>query len=147
MARKPQKRLCKQPPRYHFALNEYQTVRFSKCPQCRKLTFNRKFPLLIHVERWGLIILGKTCRYCSQCELIIAHEAELVHEIDLFYQEHCPHLKRSGYFAVGTVERKTWKKGLLSEPGKIGDVLEKAADFKGYVKLYVDPGGWRPANP
>ncbi len=25
----------------------------------------RKFALLIHVDKWGPMVLGKTCRYCT----------------------------------------------------------------------------------
>ena len=69
----------KLPPRYTFILNPYQDTRLSKCTICRKPTHMRKVALLIHIEEWGLLALGKTCRYCSHCELIIAHRDELEH--------------------------------------------------------------------
>lgn len=65
------------PPRYTFALNPYQDARFSKCPKCNRATYLRKFPLLIHIDEYGPIVLGKTCRYCSKCEFIIVHQDEL----------------------------------------------------------------------
>jgi hypothetical protein len=37
----------------------------------------RKFPLLIHMDGYGLLNLGKTCRYCAKCEFIIAHQDQL----------------------------------------------------------------------
>jgi hypothetical protein len=32
---------------------------------------------VIHVEGFGLVLLGKTCRLCLECETLVAHQAEL----------------------------------------------------------------------
>lgn len=53
------RRLGKLPLRYRFALNPFSEVRWSKCPLCEKLTYNRKFPLLIHVDQHGPVILAR----------------------------------------------------------------------------------------
>ena len=63
--------------RYSFILNPYCDVRLSKCPRCDRPTHPRKFALLIHVDTWGPLVLGKTGPYCSRCELIVAHQDEL----------------------------------------------------------------------
>ncbi len=55
----PKRRLGKLPPRYRFALNQYAETRWSKCPICSWLTYVRKFPLLIHIDGFGLLIFGK----------------------------------------------------------------------------------------
>lgn len=68
-------------PRYRFALNPFPEVRWSRCPRCEKLTHARKFPLLIHIDGLGLLTLGKTCRYCTPCEFVIADQAELEEEL------------------------------------------------------------------
>ena len=70
-------RLGKQPPRYRFFLNPYQDARFSKCPQCANKTGQRKLPLFIHIDPKQPLLLNKTCRYCSYCDLLIAHQNEL----------------------------------------------------------------------
>ncbi len=67
--------------RYSFLLNPFSDIRLSKCPQCDRSIHPRKFPLVIHVENWGPIVLGKTCRYCSRCELIMANQDELEAEL------------------------------------------------------------------
>jgi hypothetical protein len=79
-------KIGKLPPRYSFILNPYADERLSKCPTCSKPTHLRKFALLIHIDEWGPMILGKTCRYCTPCELIIAHQDEL--EAQLAYSLH-----------------------------------------------------------
>ena len=137
------KRIGGQPPRYSFILNPYPDVRVSKCPQCNRLTFNRKFPLFIHVEGFGPLVLGKTCRYCAQCELIVAHQNELEAQL----ANGPAHLKpgAGGYFVIGTMDRKSWQKGLHGGDGAASATLEQVADFKRVLELHVDPGGWRPA--
>src|SRR5262245_20244008 len=78
-------------PRYSFILNPYRDARLSKCPKCERLTFLRNFAMFIHVDKWGPLVLGKTCRYCARCELIVAHqdelEAELAHSLAKFAPE------------------------------------------------------------
>lgn len=61
------KRLGKLPRRYRFALDPFAEVRWSRCPRCDNPTFNRKFPLFVHVDGFGPVILGKTRRYCAAC--------------------------------------------------------------------------------
>jgi hypothetical protein len=46
---------------------------------------------------------------------------------------------------LGTVDRKTWKKGLEGGTG-LGSILDHMADFKKYYDLHVEPGGWFPAE-
>ena len=48
-------------PLYKFFLNPYADVRFtSSCPSCGGKTYQRKFPLAVHVSDWGMVILNKT---------------------------------------------------------------------------------------
>src|SRR5262249_29715675 len=74
-------RIGKRPPQYSFILNPYSDVRLSKCPKCERPTHPRKFALVIHIQNWGPLVLGKTCRYCTRCQLIIAHQDELEAEM------------------------------------------------------------------
>jgi hypothetical protein len=139
------KRAGKLEPRYSFLLNPYSDIRLSKCPACGRLTHLRKFALFIHVDGWGPLVLGKTCRYCTPCELIMAHRDELEAELAHGPAHLAPNAGGKGYLVLGTVERKTWQKGL--EGGQpLGEALDHLADFKEYFDLKVEPGGWRPAN-
>ncbi len=138
-------RFGKLPPRYTFALNPYQDVRFSSCPKCKRLTYLRKFPLLIHVDQLGPFALGKTCRYCSKCELIIAHQDELERVLAAMFAQHAPQLIGNAYFVLGTVEKKVWKQG-LDNPMALGDTREHTADFKRYVMLEYQPAQWVPTG-
>ena len=75
--KKKSPQLGKPPRLYRFFLNPYQDVRFSSCPQCANKTRQRKLPLFIHVSPAQPVTLNKTCRYCPNCDLLIAHQDEI----------------------------------------------------------------------
>jgi hypothetical protein len=136
------KRVGGKPPKYSFILNPYSDVRVSKCPKCNRLTYARKFPLFIHVEGFGPLVLGKTCRYCAKCELIVAHQDELEAQLANGPAQVKP--GKGGYLVIGTMDKKAWEKGLYGE-GESAATLQQVADFKKVPILQVDPGGWGPA--
>ena len=131
------------PRRYVFILNPYTDVRLSKCPQCGRPTHSRKFALLIHIDKFGQLAIGKTCRYCTRCELLIAHqdelEAELVHSLTRI----APEVAGNEYLVIGTMDKKAWQRGLYGG-GTLGSSLEYVAEFKKVLDLKVE-GGWAPA--
>jgi hypothetical protein len=133
-------------PRYSFLVNPHVDVRLSKCPRCERPTHLRKFARFVHVEGWGPLVLGKTCRYCTPCELIMAHQHEL--EAELAQSPARLALRPGGddYLVVGTVERKVWLKGLEGSGTAMAEILEHTADFKKYFDLHYEPGGWFPAG-
>jgi hypothetical protein len=138
-------KLGKLPPRYSFMLNPYKDIRVSKCPRCRKLTHMRKFVLLVHVEGWGLFAQGKTCRYCTPCELIIAHKDELEGELVRFFERHSPEMIGNPYLALGTVVKEHWKQWLGGEGEPLLEALEHVADIKKVLELRMT-GGWQPMS-
>jgi hypothetical protein len=139
-------RLGKQPARYAFLLNPYTDVRLSKCPTCRRPTHPRKFALLIHADGWGPLALGKTCRYCARCELVIVHKDELDAELAHSLAELAPEAVGREYVVLGTLDRKVWQRGLRGAGPPLAETLEHVAEFAKVLQLEVDPGGWRPAG-
>jgi hypothetical protein len=138
------KRLGGLPARYSFMLNPYSDQRLSKCPQCEKLTHMRKFALFIHIEGVGPLALGKTCRYCSPCELIMAHKDELDAEIEHALSNRAPEAIGNEYLVLGTMDRKLWQRSLAGgQP--LDEALKHVAEFKKHLTLQVEPGGWVPA--
>ena len=103
----------------------------------------RKFPLLIHIDGFGLLTLGKTCRYCPKCEFIIAHQDDLEHYMTEAFSESYPEIIGNDYFVVGTVETKVWREGMV-EPLKIEKLLEHTADIKDRMVLHYEQRGWAP---
>jgi len=136
----------KLPPRYSFILNPYDNVRLSKCPRCQKPTHMRKFALLIHVEGWGLLALGKTCRYCTPCELIIAHQDELEDELVGVLERHAPEVIGNPYVVGGTVEKRHWEKWLGNKGEPLKKALEHFVQFKEILEFKIEGGGWAPAR-
>ena len=137
-------RIGTQPPRYSFILNQYPDERLSRCPQCQKLTHLRKFALLINIDDWGPMVLGKTSRYCTPCELIMVHQDELEGELAHSFASLAPKVIGNEYIVLGTVDRKLWKQGLKGEQPQLEEMLKQMADFKRVLTLEVEPGGWYP---
>lgn len=132
------------PPRYSCLLNPHSETRLSRCPKCERPTHPRKFALLIRVEGHDPLVLGKTVRYCTPCELLIVHQDELEAELVNFFGRTAPQLVGNPYQVLGTVDMKVWRQGL--EGGQpAATVMEAVAPFKKYYDLEFDPGGWRPA--
>ena len=143
--KKTQQRLGELPPRYSFMLNPYETERLSKCPKCNQLTKQRKFALFIHVDDLGTVLLGKTCRFCPYCDLIMAHQDELEQELANNLAFIDSGAIGNDYLVLGTVDMKVWRKGLKGG-NDFDTVLKHTADFKKYFDLIVEPGGWYPAG-
>jgi hypothetical protein len=126
------------PPRYSFVLNPHANVRLTKCPNCRKATHLRKFALFIHVGEWGAMALGKTCRYCSQCEVMMVQQAELEEELAHGLSRVAPQVQAKDYLVLGTIEKKAWRKGLKAKAKPLAAMLDHVAQFKHHYKL--EPG-------
>jgi hypothetical protein len=139
-------RIGKLPPRYGFMLNPFPQTRLSRCPKCERLTFPRKFALLIHVEGWGPYVQGKTCKYCARCELIMCQQDELEEQLTQAFLRLGPDLVGNEYVVLGTVATRVWKRAVRGATPGLGEALEHVAQFKGYHDLRYDPGGWRHAD-
>ena len=140
------KRIGKLPPRYSFILNPYVDERLSKCPKCRRPTHNRKFALFIHIYDWGPMVLGKSCRYCTPCELIMAHKDELESELGHTFSSMAPDVVGNAYLVLGNVDKKVWKRSLEGNGLDLQEILGHMADFNKVLRLEVEPGGWYPAG-
>lgn len=135
-------RLGALPPRYSFVLNPYPRARFTRCPTCDARTRLRKLPLVVHVEHSAgprLVIVGKTCRLCVTCDLLIAHRAELARLIAS--SAVADETKPPSYAVLGTADRRVWRRGLVRTI-TLGEVRDCMADFKGHMRVDFTPGGW-----
>ena len=128
------------PPRYSFVLNPHRRERFTRCPSCEASTRIRKIPLVVHVDNPNeprLILLNKSCRLCLRCETLIVHQAEL--ELVISIAE--PSAAQSGYVVLGTIDRFTWREGLVGG-AQLADIRAHMADFKKYLNVEVIPAHW-----
>ncbi|MCH7620820.1 MAG: hypothetical protein IH870_02875 [Chloroflexi bacterium] len=90
--------------------------------------------------------LGKTCRYCTRCEVMIVHQDELEAELANQFWSVAPEVIGNNYIALGTVDKKTWQRGLQGSGSLLEEALKHTADFKQHLELKVKPGGWYPAS-
>jgi hypothetical protein len=90
-----------------------------------------------------MVIVGKTCRLCAACDLLIAHGAELARLIAIsgFADETNP----PSYVVLGTADRRVWRRGLVS-PITLGEVRDRMSDFKRYMRVDFTPSGWSYAG-
>jgi len=133
-------------PRYGFFLNPYSDVRFvTCCPNCGRPPRQRKLPLAVHVDDWGMVVLNKTCRFCPVCELLIANRDELESLLANLFQRLAPAVIGSHYFVVGTVERQGWRRG-LTNPLAVSELRAVLHDFKDH-HFFEPPQRWVRAGP
>jgi hypothetical protein len=102
----------------------------------------RHRPLVIHVEHPAgarLTILGKTCRLCLVCEMLIVHEADISRL--LIASGVAAGSGTSAYVVLGTVVPRVWRAG-LTRGVTLEAVRASMADFKQYMRIDVTPGGW-----
>jgi hypothetical protein len=133
------------PPRYKFYLNPYSEYRFTSCPICEKLMKWRKFPLMIHVDPMMLIVLNMHCRFCPDCDLLIAHQNELEAQLAAHMSEHDPSVIGNKYIVIGTMERPAWREG-MRQPKLLAEMLKYIADFKEELSFTIRPAGWYPVD-
>lgn len=138
---KKELRLGKLPPMYNFVLNPYADARFTRCPGCEQKMRQRKVPLFIHVHPLNPVVLGYTCRYCPDCDLLIAHQDEIEGLLANLFAELDPSVVGNDYLVLGTVERKPWRES-LKQPKGIEEMLEHLHDFKEVRTVEYQPAGW-----
>ena len=139
------RRFGKLPPRYRFILNPYPDQRFSSCPDCRKLTKWRKFVLLVHIDPLHLLAQNMHCRFCPDCDLLIAHQDELETQLVIHVSEHFPADVGNDYLVLGTMERSAWNENRL-HPKSLPEILENVADFREVLQIHARPAGWYPKD-
>jgi hypothetical protein len=128
------KRLGKQPPRYRFLLNPFRDRRFAICPNCEGRTLLRKVPLAIHIDPINPVAVNKSCRYCPACDLLIAHQDEVEHELAALFANRASALIGNDYLVLGTLDRDVWKRG-VAQPLAIQELVEHLHDFIEVLEL------------
>ena len=86
------------------------------------------------------MVLGKTCRYCSRCAMVMVQRAELEAELAHGLSQIAPKVIAKHYLVLGTMEKKIWRGGLDREAKPLAGMLEHVADFKHQCELQYKPG-------
>lgn len=132
------------PPLYNFVLNPYPDERLRRCPFCGGKMGQRKLPLLIHIDPKHLIALNYTNRYCSVCDLLVAHKHEIEHLLTALFAQRAPSVIGNDYLIFGTLEKSSWRQG-VEHPQGLEAALAQAHDFKEvYRELRRRQSGWFP---
>ena len=129
--------------KHRFFLNPYSDCAFTKCPKCDALTKVRKFPLVIHIEPQQLFLLNKQCKYCPNCDLIIAKKQQLESLLAAGLNLENPQVIGDNYSVMGTLSKEDWKagnQGLLSHL----EIIERIYVFQDQWEFEVIPAGWYP---
>jgi hypothetical protein len=129
--------------RHRFFLNPYVDAAFTKCPKCEQLTRLRKFPLVIFIEPNQFFVLNKQCRYCPDCDLIVARKSQVESLMAQTFGKFRPDVVGNSYQVVGTLDRADWRVRDLALPNP-RIVSEKMFVFEDVWNFKLT-GGWVPA--
>jgi MinD superfamily P-loop ATPase len=129
--------------KYTFFLNGHPDFAFSNCPRCSTKTRVRKFALLIHIDPNQFFVLNKKCRFCTNCELIIAKKEEVESIMAWTFEKRSPEIIGNDYLIMGTVDKKIWR--LINNNAVSPQTAVKSTNiFKRVVDFKIE-GGWAPA--
>lgn len=142
MAKKKRPQFGNLPPQHRFILNPYPDARLTSCPSCNKRTGQRKRALMIHIDPNQMVALNYTCRYCKECDLLIAHKHEIEHLLATMMKMRAPEFIGNNYLIIGILEQKAWKAAMQQERG-VAEMLDYVSDFaEHYDELRVTETGW-----
>jgi hypothetical protein len=105
----------------------------------------RKLPLFIHVDPMNPVAINYTCRYCPDCDLLIAHQDQIEELLAGIFADIDPSIIGNDYLVLGTIERKAWREG-VKQPKGVDEMLEHLRMFKEVRTVRVRPGGWYPED-
>jgi hypothetical protein len=128
-------------PKFSLLLNPYAQERLSRCPDCNKLTFPRKFALALHVEGYGFFVQGKMCKFCTNCAMVIIQQDDLEAQLANSASLVAPVMLGKEYVLIGVVDGKFFKQSLAS-PQSLPAMLAHVSDFKTQYGLSLRPAGW-----
>ncbi len=97
----------------------------------------------IHVDPMTPVALNYTCRYCPDCDLLIAHQNQIEELLAGIFAELNPSVIGNEYLIMGTMERQAWREG-VKRPKGMPEMLEHLHIFKEVRSVRVQPGGWYP---
>jgi hypothetical protein len=142
MAKLKRSKLGGMPPKYSFIINPYPEERISRCSFCEQKSKQRKLPILIYIVPKHLIALNYTCRYCPDCDLLIAHKHEIEHYLTVLFSQQDPAVIGNDYMVMGTIEKSVWKEGMKQNKA-IQELLPHTSDFaKCYEDLQLTRAGY-----
>jgi len=89
------------------------------------------------------VILGYTCRYCPDCDLLVAHQDEIEHLLAGIVSKVEPDAIGNDYLVLGTVERDFWRQ-VTKTPHSVADLPDHLHDLLEVWTMHFGPAGWYP---
>lgn len=92
-------------------------------------------------QRKQLFSLNKSCKFCSNCQLLIVQQSEVETDLEQLTTKLGLSFNPKAYFIFGTIERKYWKQGQQQQLSP-QDILALSAPFKDIWDFHIRPAGW-----
>ncbi|MHC1742167.1 MAG: hypothetical protein AB9873_03930 [Syntrophobacteraceae bacterium] len=130
--------------RHRFFLNPYKNKAYAKCPVCDARTRIREIVLVIRLEPGQLLLMNLPCRFCRECDLIIANKHTLGAVMAGQFRQEAPELIGVDYTVTGTIDNEDW---IAGSSGALGprDIKERMYAFRDVWNFDVSPpGGGQP---
>lgn len=127
--------------KHYFFLNKYSDMSFTRCPKCETKTKIRKFCLVVFVEPNYFLTIYKYCRYCVNCDLIIAKQDELEGLMSFMCERNRLDIIGNKYFVIGTLDKKNFELTHKKEISKC-ETIERICLFKNVLNFDIMPRGW-----
>ena len=90
-----------------------------------------------------LIALNYTCRYCPNCDLLVAHQDQIEELLAALFAQYDPSAVGNDYLMIGTVERKAWREN-MKRPQPFAEMMAQTHDFKSHSTIQMTMAGWFP---
>jgi hypothetical protein len=118
-----------------FFLNPYADEHFKHCPSCGDRTYPRNRALLVQIERDTVLPVSAKCRYCSHCDLLIAHLRDIEAELNAIADLDVAFGPDAQVAVLGILDRTQLRPDLMDvfNPTEILEAFRPVGNYVHYV--------------
>lgn len=100
---------------------------------------------MIHIKPQQLFLLNKQCKYCANCDLIIAKKQEIESLMAFGFNSTNPQIVGNDYLVMGTIDRKDWQAN-NQDSVPPSEIIKGMFIFQDEWNFEVIPAGWYPSE-
>lgn len=100
----------------------------------RSKNWPTEITLVIWVDPHYPVSLNYTCRYCKNCDLLIAHQNEIENLLVQIFRDHNSQFIGNDYTVLGTMEKPARKQG-VQKPLEFQDMAAYQHDFNQVLRF------------